>query len=229
MAASGGASFDLNGFNQALTGLTDGAANAKLVTNNSATLGTLTLNLAAADTFSGTLAGKLALVVNGTGSLLLSATNNYTGNTTVNGGILELAVASIATNSTVTVASGATLQLDFAETNRIVALVLNGVSQPGGVYNTGSNPTFITGAGSLLVVPSVNTTPTNITASVSGNSLTLAWPADHTGWKLQAQTNSLNSGLGTNWVTISGTENSNSFNVTLNLTSASVFYRMVYP
>ena len=46
---------------------------------------------------------------------------------------------------------------------------------------------------------------------------------------LQAQTNSLATGLGTNWVTISGTENSNSFNVTLNPTSASVFYRMVYP
>ena len=35
---------------------------------------------------------------------------------------------------------------------------------------------------------------TNITASVRGNTLTIAWPDDHLGWILQAQTNGLGAG-----------------------------------
>ncbi|HEX7654398.1 MAG TPA: autotransporter-associated beta strand repeat-containing protein, partial [Verrucomicrobiae bacterium] len=37
--------------------------------------------------------------------------------------------------------------------------------------------------GTIQVIPSVNTNPTNITAVVSGSTLTLSWPADHTGWR----------------------------------------------
>jgi autotransporter-associated beta strand protein len=91
VAISAGATFDLNGFNQALTGLFDGAANAELVTNSAATPSTLTLNLSVNSTYSGVIAGNVALVENGSANLLLAGTNNYTGNTTVNGGTLELA------------------------------------------------------------------------------------------------------------------------------------------
>jgi hypothetical protein len=57
----------------------------------------------------------------------------------------------------------------------------------------------------------------------------LTWPADHTGWKLQAQTNSLANGLGTNWVSITGTATVNHFTNTVDAATGSVFYRMVYP
>jgi autotransporter-associated beta strand protein len=83
--------------------------------------------------------------------------------------------------------------------------------------------------GVLVGVPNVNTTPTNLTATVSGNVLTLAWPADHTGWHLQIQTNSLSVGLGTNWVTWPGSDLVNTTNLTINPANGSVFYRMVYP
>ena len=230
IGGSGGAAFDLNGFNQTLTGLADGAANAELITNSAATLSTLTLNLAAGGSFNGVIAGNLALVENGAGNnLLLNATNTYTGNTTINSGSLELAHPGLAAVSTVTIASGATLQLDFATTNTVGALVLNGVSQASGVYNNVNVPTYITGSGSLLVVPPVNTTPTNLVATVSGSSLTLTWPADHTGWRLQSQSSSLSSGLGTNWVDVPGTAAANTYNTTLNPANAAVFYRMVYP
>lgn len=75
----------------------------------------------------------------------------------------------------------------------------------------------------------VNTNPTNITAMVSGSKLTLSWPADHTGWHLQAQTNSIGKGLGTNWVTIPNSNLSNGYTNTIDPTQPTVFYRMVYP
>jgi autotransporter-associated beta strand protein len=84
-------------------------------------------------------------------------------------------------------------------------------------------------SGTLSVVASVNTTPTNITSSVSGNVLTLSWPADHTGWRLQVQTNSLATGLNTNWSDVAGSTSVNSVNVTLDPVNGAVFYRMVYP
>jgi autotransporter-associated beta strand protein len=87
----------------------------------------------------------------GSGVTTLSGANTYTGNTTVSAGTLELAQATLATNSTVSIASSAKLQLDFATTNQIGALVLNGVTQSPGIYNSNTTPAYITGAGSLIV------------------------------------------------------------------------------
>jgi len=75
----------------------------------------------------------------------------------------------------------------------------------------------------------VNTNPTNIVAVVNGGKLELTWPADHTGWRLQAQTNSLTSGLGTNWVAVPGTSANNHFTNGIDVTRPAVFYRLVYP
>ncbi|MGH7940536.1 MAG: LamG-like jellyroll fold domain-containing protein, partial [Limisphaerales bacterium] len=75
----------------------------------------------------------------------------------------------------------------------------------------------------------VNTNPTNIVFSVVNNQLNLSWPADHTGWQLQAQTNNLSVGISTNWVNVSGTTSTNKVIIPINLTNGSVFYRLVYP
>ena len=77
-------------------------------------------------------------------------------------------------------------------------------------------------------VVTVNTNPTNLVASVSGNQLTLSWPADHTGWTLQAQTNSLSAGLGTNWVNVPNSTSINHVVVPIVSTNSSVFYRLFY-
>jgi hypothetical protein len=77
--------------------------------------------------------------------------------------------------------------------------------------------------------PAVALDPTNITAVLSGNSLTLSWPADHLGWRLQFQTNALSTGLSTNWVTLPGSDLVASTNITINPGPGAVFYRMVYP
>ena len=169
--------FDLNGFNQTVLGLKDsiGPANLAFVTNSGAVQRTLTLNpgIGNSYSFNGGVVGNIALVLNSglqtfTGMV---GTNAYTGNTTVNGGTLELANASIATNSTVTVANGAMLQLDFSTTNQVAALVLGGVAQAPGVYNNLTSPSYIAGGGSLLVQtsgPGIFT----VSPSISGITLT---------------------------------------------------------
>ncbi|MDR3456054.1 MAG: immunoglobulin domain-containing protein [Verrucomicrobiae bacterium] len=224
--------FDLNGYNQQLAGLknTVTPANLGIVTNSGATVKTLTLDLGAGNSlsFSGGVAGKVALVFD-SGTENFTGTNTYTGNTTINGGTLELATPSLATNSTVTVASGAILQLDFPVTNTVGVLVLAGASQSPGVYNSTTSPSFIAGSGSLLVVPPVNPTPTNLTAVVNAGKLELSWPADHIGWRLQVQTNSLATGLYTNWVDVPGANTVNSVTNALNPANGAVFYRMIYP
>ena len=83
--------------------------------------------------------------------------------------------------------------------------------------------------GTVEVLPNVNTASTNLVAVVNAGKLELSWPADHTGWRLQAQTNALTSGLGTNWVNIPGTDASNRYTNTFDTSKGAVFYRMVYP
>ena len=87
----------------------------------------------------------------GSGTLTLSGTNAYTGNTAVNAGTLRLLQPTLATNSTVTVAVGAVLNLAFVATNPVTALMTNGVSLPPGTYNSTTAAPFITGNGTLLV------------------------------------------------------------------------------
>ena len=84
---------------------------------------------------------------------------------------------------------------------------------------------FTNGVVSVVAGPSG---PATITNSISGNSLHLAWPAGQ-GWRLEAQTNSLSTGLSrTGWGTVSGTADG-SYSVTIDPAKPTVFYRLVYP
>jgi autotransporter-associated beta strand protein len=126
--------------------------------------GARSLTLTGSNTGANTLApvigdgpgGATALVKSGSGKWVLSGANTYTGNTTVNGGILVLKQPTLAAGSTVVVNSGGKLQLDFpgGATNTVGTLVLNGVSQPVGTYNASNNSTYFAGAGSLQVTGS---------------------------------------------------------------------------
>lgn len=225
LAGIGAATFDLNGFNQTLAGLTAGVGAAQ-ITNSSATASTLTLNLSSAATFTGPVGGKLNLVVNGAGSLNL-ATNLYTGNTTVNGGTLQLAQATLATASTVTVSNGAVLQLDFATTNQVGSFVTNGVVAGPGLYNSTTAAPFITGSGSLLVGSPVATYPTNITTSVSGSLLTLTWPETHLGW--YAQSNSVSVADPNYWFDISNSQLGTNLVINISPAQTNVFFRLRNP
>jgi hypothetical protein len=80
----------------------------------------------------------------------------------------------------------------------------------------------------LPLGPTVNTNPTNLVFAATGGQLTLAWPADHTGWTLQAQTNNLSTGLGTNWVDVANSTLTNNIIIPINPANSSVFYQLIY-
>jgi hypothetical protein len=75
----------------------------------------------------------------------------------------------------------------------------------------------------------VSKAPTNIEFRVVGSELELGWPSDHTGWRLQAQTNRLSEGISTNWFDVTGSTNVNSAFIPINQTKGSVFYRLIFP
>lgn len=78
-----------------------------------------------------------------------------------------------------------------------------------------------------ISAPAMPSEPTNIIFNVSGNLLTMTWPSAYEAWILQVQTNSLTTGIGTNWVDL-GPISGTTTNVPLNVAPA-VFYRLRHP
>jgi polygalacturonase len=71
--------------------------------------------------------------------------------------------------------------------------------------------------------------PTNIVVQPGNGQLELFWPQDHLGWHLQIQTNSINVGLGANWVNVPNSAATNQIFIPINPTNGSVFLRLAYP
>jgi autotransporter-associated beta strand protein len=109
-----GATFDLNGFSQNLASIGSNDA-ATIINQASNTTSTLTVGTGdASSTFLGRIvddAGALALVKTGTGALILSGANNYSGTTAVQAGTIQVGVGGSGQTGTggVSIASGSTL------------------------------------------------------------------------------------------------------------------------
>ena len=224
-----GATLDLSGTMQTIASLSDISGNGGVVTNSAGTTGRLTIGSTASATFSGPICGRLNLVKSGSGTQSLNGVNSYSGDTTVDGGTLAFGLATLPVGGTVAVTNGAVLALNFSGTNTIAGLMLGGTNQSPGVYNSANSSPFISGTGSLVIRNPIATNSPTMTFSNTGSSLALSWPADHTGWRLETQTNSLEQGLGTNWTTVANSTNVNQLTILLNATDGSVFYRLVYP
>ncbi len=88
----------------------------------------------------------------GTGTWTISGTSTYNGDTTVSGGTLSLGQVNTANDaSTVSIASGAVLDLAFAGTDTVDKLFINGVQQPAGPYTSAHPSGAFTGGGTLQV------------------------------------------------------------------------------
>lgn len=82
--------------------------------------------------------------------------------------------------------------------------------------------------GMVTFVQAVNTNPTHHRHR-QWQQASLYWSVDHTGWRLQVQTNSLSSGLGTNWNNVACATATNQVNFNFDPAQGMVFYRMGYP
>ncbi len=71
--------------------------------------------------------------------------------------------------------------------------------------------------------------PPSLQMSLNAGQLQFTWSPDHTGWRLVAQTNSVNVGLTTNWFTVGNSTETNQISVPIVATNGSVFYRLIYP
>ena len=72
----------------------------------------------------------------------------------------------------------------------------------------------------------VSLTPPLFSFTSAGSQIQLGWPQNHTGWRLQVQTNSLTA---SNWVTVPGSTLTNQIALPINPAAGSVFFRLVYP
>jgi len=115
---------------------------------------------------------------------------------------------------------GATFQLFNQPVSGFGTVNLPAVGANGWANNLAYN-------GTLTVVSTAAPPVTAVAAG--GNVLTLSWPADHTGWRLQTQTDDLTQGLGTNWVDVAGATTTNQMSILINPASGGVYYRLIYP
>jgi hypothetical protein len=102
----------------------------------------------------------------------------------------------------------------------------------GGDYGPNSGGYDQLGFGTLTYTRDPNLvllTPPQLAFSLAGSQLQLIWPADHAGWRLQTQTNSPGTGLGTNWATVANSTGTNQIFIPIGATNGSVFFRLIYP
>lgn len=115
--------------------------------------------------------------------------------------------------------------------------IFSSTTPPLGVFTATNLPVLPTGfqwnwaptTGTLSISATVALHPTNVVANLSGNTLELSWPPEHTGWRLQVQTNALDSGLSANWFDVPGATATNFVTVPIDPINGTVFYRMIFP
>ncbi len=134
--------------------------------------GTINVDGSTTLTYDGIIAGSNDLTKSGTGTLKLSNSNTYSGNTTVNQGTLQITGA-LADSTDVTVGNGGTYQVDTTDTIQSLAGTGN-VSLANGITLTtgdGGDDIFsgvISGTGNLVKVGSGTLTLSGINNSYTG-------------------------------------------------------------
>jgi autotransporter-associated beta strand protein len=204
----------------------------------------LTLGTVQTLTGNGTWLGNL--IVNGSiipgpvvGRLVFS--NNVTFNAGAKA-VMDISKASL-TNDTLQVAGTLTYGGTLSVTNLAGTLapgdsfkLFNAAAYAGSFVATnlpslppGQGWRFTATNGTLTLLQTVATNAVSLTLAVTNGALQFSWPADHTGWTLQVQTNSLTAGLGTNWVSLPATAATNQFSAPIVVTNDAVFYRLIFP
>ena len=220
MRVYGPGGLDLNGHNQTIALMTSGNASGKIYNSATGTVSTLTFGYGNEQSF-GRNAGMQFIDNLGTGGILalkkvatgpafitpgsglpatnciqtLSGVNTYSGDTTVEGGHLNMANATaVSPNSAFrlfTVAQGTcpdssvSLILSYAGNADVRQLWIDGVQQPNGVYGAGTPGINPASSGTITVT---GYAPVLLGVSQSGSTLNFSWQGVY---KLQTKTNSI--------------------------------------
>ncbi len=209
ITVAGGASFDVSSLNSAFN----------LVTNQTLS------NSAANAVLSGT---------NNTGSGTIALTyDNVNPSFIITNGVLTLS------GSTVCKINNTGVQLAAGGSYKIIAKATTG--NAGSVAGTAPNSVTIGGNGTagpislritsgelyLNVASSLPVTGTNLMFSLTGNQLSLSWPSNYIGWRLQSNSTDLTTS--NNWFNVPGSGVSNRVQISIDPNNTNVFYRMIHP
>lgn len=93
---------------------------------------------------------------------------------------------------------------------------------------TGTNWNVNLGARQAKLFRLIATQPTStkLSAALNGTQLTLNWPADHTGWRLQTHASTL---AASGWSDVIGARQTNTWIVSINDAGPSMFFRLAWP
>jgi len=200
----------------ALTNMSGGT----LAPGGSATVGTFTVS------------NNVTLLAGGTVLMKLNRGNSpgVTNDLLVVTGVLTNSGALVVTNIGLDIYNGSKFTLFSKAVSNFTTVTLPATSPAGTSPYTWANNLGLDGSITLVSGGApVNTGRTNVVTSVTGGALTLTWPMDHTGWRLQNQTNLLSVGLYTNWSTVLGSTTTNSMTFQMDGNNGSVFFRLIYP
>ena len=177
-------SLNTTGYNNSIGSLTGGGSTGGNITLGAATL-TIGNNNSSPVAYAGVISGTGAIIKTGTGTLILSGSNSYSGLTTINAGMLQLGANGGAINTPLgttgagtTVTSGAVFDLAGYTLGTAEPLSLNGtgITNGGAIINSGSSASY-SGAitlGSDAIVNASNQITLSGTLSPNTYSLTKA-------------------------------------------------------
>ncbi|HEY5909509.1 MAG TPA: LamG-like jellyroll fold domain-containing protein [Verrucomicrobiae bacterium] len=170
-----------------------------------------------------TLTFSTAPILNGTTLMELNRTNGPNSDRfMVSSGTLSYGGALIVTNIGPELQGGDSFQLFQAG---VIAGSFTSLNLPA----LSADLAWDTNSLSRGVLRVVQTVSPSVSYANGHDTLMLFWPSDHTGWRLQAQTNSLATGLGTNWFDVPDSAATNSLTLPIDANNDSVFYRLTYP
>ncbi len=197
---------------------------------------------------------EFTATANGAGQIIIQYTNISGKDNAKSSGIEILPVLVAPTGLAATLTSNGQVKLSWAISPNATSYNVKQATVSGGTYTTSTNVTdlvytnsgLVNGTLYYFVVSAVNsfgestnsaqvsarpvsTASPQITFGNNGGQIYVGWPADHTGWWLQMQTNSIDQGLGTNWVNVSGSDATNQISIPFNAVNDNVFFRLVSP
>ena len=165
---------NLNGFSQQVASISDNG-NSGVITNSSGIAQTFTVTNSGNNTFDGSLTGNLGLVKSNGGTLTLTNTNTYTGQTSIVGGTLAEGVNNALPTNTILANSGT---LDLAGFTQQLA----GISGTGIITNSSNAATaFTLNSGVANSFAGAFTGNLSLTTAGVGTTLTLNGVNSYTG------------------------------------------------